>query len=141
VTHTDTPYLSKLITFFVLCVFMFFGAQSILAVEDRVLDEDLLGQKVARSVNKICCNNELLISLINGKSSGPRIYSVSELIEFLKHWSRLGSFTCITIWLYPTYNLFQHADTWKSPVRMSLSDVRCLVFGMFCLANVVISSD
>ena len=32
------------------------------------------------------------------------------------------------------YNVFGHADTWKSPVLMSLlSDVRCLVFGMFLL--------
>ena len=95
-------------------------------MKDRVLDEDLLGYKLARGVSKICCHNELLISLINGESSGPRVYSVSELVEFPKHWSRLGSF--ITSWLdsraYSMYNnVFGHADTWKSPVLMSLSDV------------------
>ena len=70
-----------------LCVFVSFEAPINLAVEDRVLDEDLLGQKLARSVSKICCHNELSISLINGESSGPRVYSVSELVEFPKHWS------------------------------------------------------
>ena len=89
-----------------------------MAVEDRVLDEDVLGYKLARSVSKICCHNELSISLINCESSGPRVYSVSELVEFPNHWSRLGSF--ITSGLdsraYPMYNVFGHADTWKSPV-------------------------
>ena len=54
-----------------------------------------------------------------------RVYSVSELVEFPKHWSRLGSF--ITSWLdsraYPMYSVFGHADTRKSPVLMSFSDV------------------
>ena len=95
-------------------------------MEDRVLDEDLLGYKLARSVSKIFFhNNELSISLINGESSGPRVYLVSELVEFPKHWSRLGSF--IMSWIdsraYPMYNVFGHADTWKSPVLMSLSEV------------------
>ena len=77
--------------------------------------------------NIVCCHNELSISRINSKSSGgSRVYPVSELVEFSKHWSRLGSF--ITSWLdsraYPMYNVFfEYADTWKSPVLMSLSDV------------------
>ena len=106
-----------LASFFRAVCFRDFEVQSILAVEDRVLvDEDLLGQKIARSVSIICCHNELSISLINGESSsGPRVYSVSELVEFPKHWSRLGSF--ITSWLDsraypPMYNIFGHADTW-----------------------------
>ena len=78
-------------------------------------------------VSKICCHNELPISFINGKStSGPRVYLVSELVAFSKHCQvRLGSI--ITSWLdsraYPMYSVFGHADTWKSPVLMSLNDV------------------
>ena len=75
-----------------LCVFVIF------AVEDRVLDENLLGQELARSVSKICYHSELSISLINGESSGPRrVYSVSELVDFQNivqgwdHLSRVGS--------------------------------------------------
>ena len=107
-------------TFFVLCVSPNFVLQSILAVEDRVLDEDLLGYKLARRTE---CQQNMLPQWIvdfqiNGESSGPRVYSVPELVEFPKHWSRLGSFI-ITSWLnsraYPMYNVFGHADTWKSP--------------------------
>ena len=82
-----------------LCVFVIFGVQSILAVEDQLLlDEYLLGHKLARSVSKICCHNELLISLINGESSGSRVYSVCQswlnfqnIGQGLDHLSLVGS--------------------------------------------------
>ena len=69
------------LTFFVLCVFVTFEVHSILGI--KICKE--------RSVGKIYCHNELPISRINVKSSGPQVYQVSKIDQD----SRLGSFILI----------------------------------------------
>ena len=72
----------------------------------------------------------LSIYLINGESSGPRVYSsVSELVEFPKHSSRLGSFN--TSWLDSRASVFGHADTWKSPELNVFVERGCVMLSVW----------
>ena len=89
--------------------------------------------------------HELLISRIYGKSSDPQVYSVSELVESLKHWSRRQGW--ITYHELARFESIPHVQCLWACGHMEIASFDVfewcviLVFGMFCFAEIAVSSD